>query len=283
MKKTVIGTCMLALWGIATLQTVAQQMIPTSTFLGPGTGCPIGGCDKSAVPDWDCDPECDAGTCSDQSCLDVDVEMTMFRYHHSEGIARSQEFDFESAPRITLGFRGPGGLGIRSRWWKYDHSNGQAGLDTYNFDVELFEELQVSSCTTIELSGGFRYNGFNESGFLMDSPEGEVTRDTQRFNGFGGVLAIEANRSLAMGGSLYTRLREAVLMDDWHNGNTVKADVVLAVTEIAFGYEFSMPVTSSCYCFNSFLGIEWQNWHGFDAGNDSVGFAGIVTGFSLDY
>ncbi|MBI84725.1 MAG: hypothetical protein CMJ81_16145 [Planctomycetaceae bacterium] len=283
MKKTVIGTCTLVLWGVATFQAGAQQAVLTSSMFGEGPGCAVGCCDEGEAPVCGCEVGCGVANDCDQSGLVVDTEMTLFRYHHSEGIVKSQEFDFEAAPRITLGFRGPGGLGIRGRWWKYDHSNSLAGVETYNIDVELFEELQLSSCTTVELSGGFRYNGFNESGFLADSPEGEVTRDTQRFNGFGGVLAIEANRSLAMGGSLYTRLREAILMDDWHKGNTVKADVVLAVTEIAFGYEFSMPVISSCYCMNSFLGIEWQNWHGFDAGNDSVGFAGIVTGFSLEF
>ena len=126
------------------------------------------------------------------------------------------EFEFEYSPRITAGCVGPGGLGIRVRCWDYDHNNSAFNdgpnsfldVNTYNLDIELFEELELNCCTLLELSAGTRHNDYDEN--LVDG--GTVNRNAS-LDGWGGMLGAQANHSLGRG-ALFTRGRTAILMGD---------------------------------------------------------------------
>ena len=245
--------------GVATLliANANAQQFSYSSVLGEGESASESS--DCCAADSCCASDCGASCCCDQSALIFGAEMTFFRYHTSDGV-EDDEFDFEISPRITLGYRAPDGLGLRVRWWEYDHENGDSTLevDTYNFDIELFEEISVGSCSSMEVSAGIRYNEFEEN----DLDDGE----SHSFEGFGGLFAVEANRELAIGGAAYARLRQAILMDDYDADGTELVDVVVGMTEIGLGYETTL--ISGCYCVTGHAGIEWQQWHDYSNGDN---------------
>ena len=254
----------------------AQQLQYTSAFSEADhvAGDAGGADDSTSGRDACCDP-----CCCDQSGLVFGYESTFFRYHHNDGIPPAEGFDFEYSPRITIGYVGPDGLGVRVRYWDYDHSNGGADVDTYNVDLELFEEIQLGRCTSLEISGGIRYNDYHQSGFNFESDD---DYGIYGFSGCGGILGLQANRQVAVGGSLYGRLRQAILMDDFNDDSTVRHDVVLGHTEIGFGY--SCGRTCGCYTVSTLAGVEWQQWQNYDQGDEGgIGFGGFVLGIGIDY
>ena len=82
--------------------------------------------------------------------------MLFFRYHRTDGVRvgdredEGAEFDFAASPRITRGVKPCGDLGVRVRWFDYNHTqdtfsgrNELIAVDAYNFDIELFEEFAL--------------------------------------------------------------------------------------------------------------------------------------------
>ena len=275
----------------------------------PSTG---GGCDAAGGGCCDtgyggCDACGGSLCCCDQSAMYFQYENTFFRYHRADGVRvgvaepdEQVEFDFEYAPRITLGFVGPRGLGLRFRYWDYDHlqwaregvSNTFLDVNTYNFDTEFFEEIELNCCTSLELSAGIRYNDFDEH--LVD---GGVVNMNTSFSGWGGMLGAQVNRSLGRG-ALFARGRTAILMSDARVldgvGDLVHLlDSTQGMTEIALGYEVSACLGRATVTTS--IAGEWQNWNNFSsnfsaginetnaAGRSDVGFGGIVISTAVEF
>jgi hypothetical protein len=63
------------------------------------------------------------------------------------------DFDLEFSPRVWVGYKGPGGWGVRARWWHYDHAGagifelGGLPLDE-DFEFEG-EDLNVTLASTL--------------------------------------------------------------------------------------------------------------------------------------
>lgn len=228
--------------------------------------------------------------CCDQSAWFFGAEATFFRFHEANGVQDADgdnvEFDFEASPRITLGYVSCDGWGARIRWWEYDHDAIAAGddvvdVDTYNIDFEIFQEVCLNCCTSVEISAGIRYNEFQ---FLREN--GSVATDLHDFSGVGGMFAIEGRRDLGCGLGVYARLREAIMTGDMVLDGRDEVDVTRPITEIAFGVAYG-----SCN-WNVHAGLEWQNWANYTEGpaflnldqevND-IGFAGFVLGGELTY
>ena len=279
---------------LAALTVLASVMFLTSQLhaqqLSYISALASGGCDAN---DCDAAGDCTASSCCscDQSGVFFDTEVTFFRLHNNAGIHPSNEFGFETSPRITVGYRSPDGLGTRIRWWEYDHQNHSGrspyAIDTYNVDVEVFEEISLGSCTSIELSAGIRYNEFDQ--FSDDDDPGIGPGfGWYAFDGFGAIVGIEARRSVSCNSAIYARLRQAVIMDDYdlsgsfNEGGRVLHDTVVGMTEIALGYETSLA-SSGCYSVNGRVGVEWQQWQNYLAGIWDAGFAGFTAGVSVDY
>jgi hypothetical protein len=258
-----------------------------------------------------CDPCGDA--CYDPCCgsgtggVVADAEVMFLRYFQEGGVTdaggQAAEFDYKIAPRFEVGYVAPGGLGIRSRYWMYEHSTRSldadlVALDTYYVDVECFEEYCLTRYTTVEVFLGVRYAEF-----------GQASTDLQtnslflgRVDGFGATLGAEANRALRVG-NLYARGRFSVLMCDadmWDVDLRTGAVAALSAddhtatqTELALGYEVSRSL-GSWGLATARIGGEWQNWANVaiadtafgGVGNDDVfedaGFAGFVVGLGLE-
>jgi hypothetical protein len=282
-----------------------------------------GGCGCGAVAEAGCG--CDAGygcDCCEDACgtwggfepcchptgFWGEGEVMWFRYHRADGVkvgtfrAETVEFDFEITPRITLGYVRCDGLGVRARYWEFDHDapsqdpagpNGFLDVDTYNIDVEVFDTFALNRNVDLEVAAGIRYNYFREHMFDDFDNDDRINR----FSGWGGMVSAELRRCIGTNGAVFARARVAVLMSDKDTLNTEQTlpfmllkDVTVGMTELAFGYQYTIPICGGGYYFVK-AQAEWQNWHNFstafqnlddnDTGEDffgapsDVGFGGF--------
>ncbi len=225
--------------------------------------------------------------CCDQSSFLFQAEATFFKFLDQNGVedylGNDAEFDYEASPRLTLGYVGCDGLGVRLRYWEYDQNAisvaGQPiSVDTYYIDLEGFQAIELGSCTSVEFSGGIRYNEFymDRSGTRRDG-----------FSGFGGMLGIEARRDFGCNLSAYGRFRQVLLTDDFFASGTSgdENDAIRANQEIALGVAY----TNCNWSINA--GYEWHMWQNYTRGvllnvdeeTDDVGFSGFVVGASYSY
>ena len=309
MKRTFLTACLIALAITARLPVSAAELelataIEQATFSSYGARC-----DSPAAPN------CGIGSvgapnyagcgCCEQGSFFFQYENTFFRYHRADGLRIGEisddlgfgvEFNLEYSPRVTFGYVDPDGFGIRTRWWHYDHASdandpamGHLGVDTYNIDFEFFQEVNLSCATTVELFAGLRYNDFDENTINR-----AIVLNVNS-SAYGGIFGTQVNRTTLCGGSLFARVRAAVLMDDGividaADGVLHRLDVTQGMTEIAMGLEYSSCIGHAL--LTTSLAAEWQNWYNFSAeydfqfdadGPSDVGFGGIVLGISLDY
>ncbi len=250
-----------------------------SANLGGDCGCatPVyGACDTCC--DSYCDPCCDGNV---GWGLFSEAELLFFRYHRADGVrvglnaGESGDFDFDPAFRVSLGTIAPNGIGFRTRYFQYDHSedigDGVIGVDTYTIDFELFEAFELNENWALEISGGVRYAHFNET--IVDSNEvlGTDLR-INSFNGAGLVTGLEARRAVGFG-LLYARTRLAVVQDDKHVVNTIGpipvtdnrlVDTTAGMIELAVGGEVNYELANGSVLFAR-TGVEWQNWWNFSS------------------
>ncbi|MCA9267256.1 MAG: hypothetical protein KDA41_02235 [Planctomycetales bacterium] len=245
------------------------------------------------VSDISCDSCC-------RGSFVFDFEATFVRYLQEGGVvdagAQSGEFDFNFAPRFELGFVPCDGPGVRVRYWSFDNSTrstdgDRIGIDASVFDAELFQTLDVSCATSLEVSGGLRWVDF-------DGVLGDATIPARSdFDGIGLTLGLNAKRQ-AYCGDLYAKGRTSIvagnLATDWFANHRVGKSHPLTQIELGVGYE-----TSRCLSNGAVLrlraGFEYQQWLSAIAvdpanggfGNDDLvadaGFAGFVIGGGLDY
>ncbi|HUT12303.1 MAG TPA: hypothetical protein VMY42_17530 [Thermoguttaceae bacterium] len=134
----------------------------------------------------------------------------------------SPDFDAETAPRIWLGYQGPGGLIGRMRYWQFDHNatgenivslltqgegNLTLGLEAHALDFELAQEGCFRNWA-FEIAGGVRY-GKMEFGLgvsdmpdipqldMWDIPDFGVAAT---FEGVGPTVALAARRPIGSRG-----------------------------------------------------------------------------------
>ena len=253
--------------------------------------------EMTSVTYADGDGSDDAG-CVNEYCGDCcggnwffTAEATFFKFHDSGGVedadADDGEFDWDVAPRLTLGYVNCEGAGVRIRYWDFDEDTITTGgglitVDTYSIDLEAFQVVDLGCSTSLEVSGGVRYNDFYH--FIED---GVVGVDTITYDGWGGMIGIEARRDLGCGKVVYARLREIIMTGDaFFDGPAgTESDTIRPVTEIALGVAYR-----NCnWSFNA--GFEWQNWGNYSSDGSAnvdqeasdVGFAGFVLGGEYSY
>ena len=226
------------------------------------------------------------GTAAGGGGVVFDAEALFFKYHRADGVRAGSfsnipptatddiAFDRAATPRLTLGLVSGDGLGVRMRYWEYAQVGGAVfpstgvsmNVDTYTFDVELFEDIRFNDRWSLEISGGIRYNEFDE---VMIDTNPAVTR-LNSFTGFGGIIGLEATRSLGRWGALYARGRGAIMADDKTvreisatPHSAILTDSTQGMTEIAIGYEYSRLVGNCRLAFR--VGYEWQNWFNYSS------------------
>ena len=245
---------------------------------------------------------------SDYPCtsgLTFEAEATVFRYYRSAGIrtvrspnSRNFSFDLKAAPRFTVGYVAPNGIGIRARWWEFEQQQiadapnpgDFIDVDTYNIDLELFHDMELNDIFDMEISGGMRYNEFVEELHDATNP---ADRFLNEFNGFGLIGALEFRGHLWCNSAVFSRIRVAGVVGDKfvvdNSGSPVELnDTVQGMYELAAGYEYSRTLQSGAILFAE-VAAELQHWQNFSSGYEDlngardfggsptdVGFAGVV-------
>jgi len=216
-----------------------------------------------------------------------EVELMLLQYHRNgPRFANGDVFGFEFSPRVTLGYAGNDGLGARVRWWDYSHANNDVGndrhyVDTYNVDLELSKAIDVTCKTTVEVFAGLRYNDFEEIHFT-----GGIY-DRAAFSGWGGLIGLQVDHD-CLGGTVYARMRTAVLMGDASDDDLgTYFDSVREQSEIAFGYEIERCLANGAV-LTLRAGTEMQYWpeyiiDGVTDDTAGIGFGGFVLGLALNY
>mgnify|MGYP002623876153 CR=1 FL=1 len=322
------------LLGLAAWSMTAPAAAASLFGGGCTDSCSVIGCDGGCASACGCGSSSCSGGCwldeiCDSTCADggffASAELLLLKYHRADGVRAGSfsnfppastddiEFDYAASPRLTVGYVADCGLGVRLRYWEYDQAGDPVfpatgvamDVDTYNFDLEMFDRFVFSDCWSCELSGGIRYNEFTET---MIDPIPPAVRINQ-FDGLGGLVGLEVQRSLGRFGNLYGRTRLAIMQDDRFVSNitggttsqAVLRDATLTMTEIAFGYEYAYAFDGGALAFFR-AGYEWQHWDNFSssfspfttatgggnppaqfAGPSDVGFGGfsIMLGFEL--
>jgi len=287
-------------------RTIGVLMLALAFVIGASVSAPVAiaaECDDACCDtgfEACCDP------CADACCggLVFDVEFTFLQYNQEGGVTdqtgSSAEFDYELAPRFELGYVGADGLGLRTRYWELDDDTTSAagnpvGVDTYNIDLEVFQQYCLGHKTTFEIAFGLRYMELWQGSADLAAPSAVISN----FSGFGGTMAAEAKRA-ALCGNLYARARMSVLVGDAgirdlsprRTRGSFADDCTATQTELGLGYEICRSTGLGVVTLRG--GYEWQNWANMAVadtsfggiGNDDVvedaGFSGFVIGLGLE-
>jgi hypothetical protein len=241
--------------------------------------------------------------CWDSCGLLFRVDLAFLRYHQSGGVRDSRpaapgtgaEFDFNFAPRYTLGWEFSDGLGVRANYWRFDESEPTfdgtsfVGIEAQTFDLELYRRVCLMPGTSIEVFGGFRWVQFTQTdgqGLNYD------------FSGMGATVGIEGSQSLCCWGRVYARARWSIIMGDATLASSGALDDAVMVftdnestqTELALGWDNCCRV---CNCANLVygFGLEWHQWSdaaiAADQGGEGAlydaGWAGFVFRVGLQF
>lgn len=219
--------------------------------------------------------------------LTLKHENTYMSYSQEGGVTdydgASAGFSPEYSPRLEVGIIFYQDLGVRGRYWSFNNDaesddNDIVDVDTNYFDVELFQKVQVTQNNELEWSMGLRTMEFEQ----MQTGNAGVISILGDFDGFGGTVALEGKRKLCKYSKLYARCRYSILIGK-HTSEIYNNGVLLGTweaydsnvyqTEIAFGYEFNIPL-ADWNTLNINIGYEWQNWSNVALGDNSFGGVG---------
>ncbi len=260
--------------------------------------------------------DAEKGLCGDdmfcEACGDgavtFDAELTFLRYHQSGGVLASNsqpaEFGFDPAPRFVAGYEACNGLGIRGRYWFFDHSavtndGVEYAIDTYNLDVEGYKRIALGSQTSIEMSGGIRYNEFEQSDNFTNIETGSLGL-SNGFKGIGGTVGLQGNHRFGNGLGLYARARWSIVQGDDLLGDAggfendvlpyLQPDSTHSQTEIGIGIDWSRCLANGAVLTVG-VGGEWQQWDEYAVGRDGAGetvladaaFGGLVAKLGVAY
>ena len=223
---------------------------------------------------------------SERSRCIADFDFLLLRPHLSDGFDSPDEFGLETSYRFRLAYETKEGVGLRSEFWQFRHSqsagpdNREArSVETYNLDFGLYKKLGLGRGSKVEISGGFRYNDFNDNNF-------SDFEDRYRFGGAGGFFGLHAWQELGCEFRGYARVKWAMLYD----GNTrndyddeeVRFDYNTTRTqqELALGVE---RCASIGHCLATLrVGAEFLNLQEYeDDSEGDIGFSGLCLGITL--
>lgn len=201
----------------------------------------------------------------------------------SDVVGSNADFDHDYTPRLEVGYVGRQGMGIRARYWSYDDdaradgNTGEINVDTDSFDLEVFQQWQLTQNTELEGAIGVRHVDFNQNVFDTASSntyEGD-------FDGWGVTAGLQVKRKWGIG-KVYGRSRLSALLGD-HDitlRNSAGAVIVesdandnpVSQLELALGYEIARDFTWGK--LNANLGYEWQYWTNLGLGDSTFGGIG---------
>jgi len=219
----------------------------------------------------------------------------------ADGIRDARQFpgqlDFQAAPEFNVGRIDSCGFGWRASYWQYDNTEvttdggGFFDVDAKRLDVEMFQRIQVTPCTSVEFSGGLRYMEFDYFRGGNVTPGGVIGNFTLD-DGIGGTVGMELNHKVGAF-SFYSHGRISAIVGDASAANIVTGaairanDVPRSQTEIGLGLEYTRCMGGSLVTLRA--GYEWWHWDNMVGSNTNpldptdIGFDGFVGGFTVAY
>ena len=214
----------------------------------------------------------------------LDTEVLFLQLNTSIGTRDNNVFGYDPAPRYTLSYTTANNVGLRFKHFSYDRIGVDPGvsrirLDMYNADLELFKKLNFSNSTSLDISGGIRYNDSEVSFPTVFEPND--------FNGIGLILGMKGMTRVFTGGDIYARGAFAMLVGDGrHDSNALSAvrpanDIGRTHTEIAIGYQHSLEYDRITLIPHA--GFEFQNLSGYqiDVVDEHPEGDFMLSGFSI--
>jgi hypothetical protein len=217
--------------------------------------------------------------------------------------------DFEPTPRLWVGYQRCDGLGVRLRYWEYDHSfdvatgrdftlsfppvtqvffrgpDGSHGWDTWVADIEVTDSSLVGCYWDVTWSCGFRQVEFVEN-VGLDLPDFPLLLMSKSFTGSGLTASVEVRRRVtcniglfgsarasAIYGDEVTQLMEFVAPGPLSARSETERNDVKYIWEAQLGVEYVMPLSSGASLFAR-AGAEVQYWGGFGVNQDIFDLAG---------
>lgn len=254
-----------------TLLTSLLAIAACCLLAGPVSGQDValddaGCCDVGCCDDVCCDAGC--GTCCDCSGIVIGAELMWLDVFAKEGAGGGDpdrngsdnlaDWDYETGFRIWAGYEFSNGLGIRFRWFSYDHAgeftarNGNQTdtvvLDIDMYDIELTDDLNIG-CWELTPSIGVRWGEIDMN---------NLGNDLDSARGVGAVVGLEARRYLGNCWSLYANTHYGVLYgdaDDGNDGFEAEDDIFFETIELQVGLEWAQCTASGA---NLFARVGWE-------------------------
>ena len=194
--------------------------------------------------------------------LDVGFESTVVKPRFEDGAEQDRhtddlDFALKFAPRVWFALVGPGGGGIRSRYWQMDHDSAPAKADqlpldgilalmtinAYTVDIEYVQEFHLHHWEC-KLSAGARYAGLMQRVTALDADDFM----SKRFHGVGPTFAVETLRPIGRHGfALMGNIRGSLLVGEsmWSNPSRIQdTDDIGSILEMQIGAQWTrhLPV-----------------------------------------
>ncbi len=231
---------------------------------------------------------CFCGLNQVQAQVSFDTESTFLQLNTSNGnVFGENATGHDLGQRYQVSYVNPSNLGGRITHWEWNHgsftpSGTRLGyFNTYNFDAEAFKRVNFTKLSTLEISGGLRYN--------ETQSDSRVFGTTNENRGYGGLFGVRGSVKTRTGGELYTRSKWAVILGD---GRTYGAlpnpayDLVRNQWEVGLGYQHNLTLKNGMV-LTPRVGAEWITFTGSEAGiglpgtfND-VALGGLVFGVGI--
>ncbi len=247
------------------------------------------------------------------------VDILFMKYHQAGGVKTvdaanivgngdSAEFDFEFSPRFSLGYELSSGLGYRINYWHFDESaatnnGGIVSIDTSTLDLEIYRRIDIAACTSVEVSGGYRYLDFEQRDSSGISDTAGTTGSDRTgvdwgLNNWGGTLGTELSHQVCNNRRVFAATRFSILMGDTGLSNAGSLadttgsgiDHETTMIELALGWESTRCLCNGLTLVYGFSGHWWQ-WSDTAITADSsgnaeladVGFGGFALRMGLEY
>jgi hypothetical protein len=207
----------------------------------------------------------------------ANAELTILNQSYENGLFALDDNNEFAAPRLTVGWESPRGVGIRTRfWWRDDSFNivsdlpippeSEVEFDSSRFDFDVYRRFTFDG-SSISVGGG-----------LAVARMGWELEDVRiRDAGAGLNFFVEGRHDLIRTPNstfgLVGRGRWASLIGEWRNVDApgrVEGDSTMEIFEAGFGWDYVREYQSCDFFFQHML--EAQTWYSTLVGD--VGFFG---------
>ena len=228
----------------ASAQVYDEIQTELASYETPLTGLET---DRGLCAEVGCGEGCGGNCCCTTGGMTLQAELLFFRAYESEGEADTSRYD--AAYRLSGGWKGDSGTGVRIRWFEYATNTYYNDYDVYGLDAEITGDYQLNCDWSGLLALGVRHSSFEQ--------------DTGKFRtlAWGPSIAGELRRPLFCQFDLFGAARYAMLFGE---NNVYYADVPSSTTsgygELQVGLECQRCVGRSTMFARAVF--EGQRWSG---------------------